>query len=73
MCVSILLVVVINIAADEHVAGALEVFTRHIFGVHDGESDLVVFDGLRRDIPHLLLFVLLVARLNLEPACDDSL
>ena len=73
MRVSVLLVVVVNVAADEHVAHALEVLARHVLGIHDREADLVVLDRLGRDVPDLLLLALLVARFNLEPACDDTL
>ena len=73
MSVGILLVINVDVAADENVTDAFEVLARHILGVHHREAHLVVLDWLWCDVPDLLLFALLVARLNLEPAGDHTL
>ena len=73
MSVSVLLVIVVDVRADEHIRDALHILTWYVHSVHDGQTDLVLFDRLRGNIPDLLLLVLLVRGLNLEPACDDTL
>ena len=73
MSISVLLVVVIDVAANEYIRDTLKIFARDVLGVHDREADLVVLDGLRLDIPNLLLLVLFVGGLNFEPAGDYTL
>lgn len=73
MSISVFLVFIVYISPNKDVRDTLKVFTGHVLGVHDGESNLVIFDRLWGDIPHLLLFALLVAWLNFKPAGDDTL
>ena len=71
--IRVLLIVVIDVGANENIGDALKVLTGHILSVHDRETDLIVLDRLRLNIPDLLLLGLLVRRLNLQPACDNTL
>lgn len=73
MSVSVFFIIIVDISPDKDVRDTLKILTWHVFGVHDGETNLVVFDRLWSDIPHLLLFALLVAWLNFKPAGDNTL
>ncbi len=73
MSIRILFVIIVDIASDKDVTDTLEILTWHILSVHNRASDLIIFHRLGGDVPNLLLLALLVARLNFEPAGDNTL